>query len=148
MDTFEWTEEKPVTANNLNEMQNILNNNMSNNFQSNGKILYENPSGTSSSFSLSEYWKNFKEIEVYFLASGWLCNSSKMECNNQTSLVLTTPYGAGTTSIAILSVIIQFSGTTVSFIRPRTTTFDSGSANVPTITASADIKVTKVIGYR
>lgn len=111
-------------------------------------VLYENPSGTSSSFSLSEYWKNFKEIEVYFLAAGWLCNSSKMDCNSQTSLVLTTPYGAGTTSIAILSVIIQFSGTTVSFIRPRTTTFDSGSANVPTITASADIKVTKVIGYR
>lgn len=113
-----------------------------------GKILYENPSGTSSSFSLSEDWENFKEIEVYFFVAGWLCNSSKMDCNSQTSLVLTTPYGAGTTSIAILSVIIQFSGSTVSFIRPRTTTFDSGSANVPTITASADIKVTKVIGYR
>lgn len=112
-----------------------------------GKILYENPSGTSSSFSLSEYWKNFKEIEVYFLAADWLCNSSKMDCNSQASLVLATPYGEQTTSIAILSVIIQFYGTTVSFTKPRTMTFDS-SYDAPTITASADIKVTKVIGYR
>ena len=29
MDTFEWTEETPVTANNMNEMQNIINNNIS-----------------------------------------------------------------------------------------------------------------------
>lgn len=112
-----------------------------------GKILYENPSGTSSSFSLSEYWKNFKEIEVYFLAVDWLCNSSKMDCNSQASLVLATPYGDETTSIAILSVIIQFSDTTVSFTKPRTITFDP-SYDAPTITASADIKVTKVIGYR
>lgn len=28
MDTFEWTEQTPVTANNLNEMQNILNDNI------------------------------------------------------------------------------------------------------------------------
>ena len=28
MDTFEWTEQTPVTANNLNEMQNIINNNI------------------------------------------------------------------------------------------------------------------------
>lgn len=29
MDTFEWTEQTPVTANNMNEMQNILNDNIS-----------------------------------------------------------------------------------------------------------------------
>lgn len=28
MEIFEWTEEKPVTANNMNEMQNIINNNI------------------------------------------------------------------------------------------------------------------------
>ena len=112
-----------------------------------GKILYENPSGTSSSFSLSEDWKNFKEIEVYFLAMDWLCNSSKMDCNSQASLVLAAPYGEQTTSIVILSVIIQFSGTTVSFTKPRTIIFDP-SYDVPAIIASADIKVTKVIGYR
>lgn len=28
MDTFEWTEETPVTANNMNEMENILNGNI------------------------------------------------------------------------------------------------------------------------
>lgn len=137
-----------VKASDMNEIKQVVNANDNEIANLKGKILYENPSGSSSSFSLSEDWKNFKEIEVYFLSAGWLCNSSKMDCNSQTSLVLTTPYGAGTTSIAILSVVIQFSGTTASFIRPRTTTFDSGSANVPTITASADIKVTKVIGYR
>lgn len=48
MNIFEWEENIPVTANNLNEMQNILNNNVSNGFQSKGTILWTNPSPTSS----------------------------------------------------------------------------------------------------
>lgn len=47
MDTFEWTEETPVTANNMNEMQNILNDNVTNGFQANGTILWTNPNPTS-----------------------------------------------------------------------------------------------------
>lgn len=49
MDIFEWNENIPVTANNLNEMQNILNDNVTNEFQTKGEILWQN-SDTSSSF--------------------------------------------------------------------------------------------------
>lgn len=45
MDIFEWDEETPVTANNLNEMQNIINGNINRI----GKLLWE---GTFSSGSL------------------------------------------------------------------------------------------------
>ena len=48
MDIFEWTEQTPVTANNLNEMQNILNDNVTNNFQSKGTVLWTNPNPNSS----------------------------------------------------------------------------------------------------
>ena len=46
MNIFEWDESIPVTANNLNEMQNILNNNVTDGFQSNGTILWTNPNPT------------------------------------------------------------------------------------------------------
>lgn len=112
-------------------------------------VLYENPSGVGSSFTIADYWRNYKELEIYFLTNGWLCNSAKMDCDGgNSSLILTTQYGVDTANISILSVVIQFDNKTVLFIRPRATTFASGSANVPTITTSADIKVTKVIGYR
>lgn len=48
MDIFEWTEQTPVTANNLNEMQNILNDNVTNNFQSKETVLWTNPNPNSS----------------------------------------------------------------------------------------------------
>ena len=44
MNTFEWNENIPVTANNLNEMQNIL----GNNFQLKGEILWQNQNPSSS----------------------------------------------------------------------------------------------------
>ena len=49
MDIFEWEEDIPVTANNLNEMQNILNNNIIEKTNEMGKLLWE---GTFSSGSL------------------------------------------------------------------------------------------------
>lgn len=43
MDIFEWTEQIPVTANNLNEMQNIINDNITDTIETNvGKVLWEN----------------------------------------------------------------------------------------------------------
>lgn len=67
MNIFEWNENIPVTANNLNEMQNILNDNIENaNDTGSGYIKY--PDGTmvcygtiSGDSALSEYWSNFKK---------------------------------------------------------------------------------------
>ena len=64
MDTFEWTEETPVTANNLNEMQTIL----GRNFQLKGKLLWTNPSPLSSfepdSITLSS--DDYDVLEIYY----------------------------------------------------------------------------------
>lgn len=70
MEIFEWDENIPVTANNLNEMQNTLNDNMSDNFQSNGKIIWTNPNPTSAfaaqTITLSETSLNFDCYEILF----------------------------------------------------------------------------------
>lgn len=66
MNIFEWDESIPVTANNMNEMQNIL----GSNFQLKGTILWENLD-TASSFSaqtvtLSESLSNYDRYEIIF----------------------------------------------------------------------------------
>lgn len=64
MNIFEWDEQIPVTANNLNEMQNILNANMSNNFQSNGTILWKN-SNPESTFTPQTITLNSNDYDCY-----------------------------------------------------------------------------------
>ena len=66
METFEWNENIPVTANNLNEMQSIL----GRNFQLKGTILWENLD-TASSFpaqtvTLNESLSNYDKYEIIF----------------------------------------------------------------------------------
>lgn len=66
METFEWNENIPVTANNLNEMQSIL----GSNFQLKGTILWENLDTTSSfsaqTVTLSESLSNYDKYEIIF----------------------------------------------------------------------------------
>ncbi len=57
MDIFEWEETIPVTANNLNEMQNIINNNITSKRAEIGKTLWEGSftTGTLQIPNLSDY---------------------------------------------------------------------------------------------
>lgn len=57
MDIFEWEETIPVTANNLNEMQNTINNNITTEFSKIGKTLWEGSftTGTLQIPNLSDY---------------------------------------------------------------------------------------------
>lgn len=70
MNIFEWDEQTPVTANNMNEMQNILNDNVINNYQTKGKILWTNPNPTSNftaqTITLSETLLNYDCYEILF----------------------------------------------------------------------------------
>lgn len=62
LNTFEWTEEKPVTANNMNEMQNIL----GGNFQLKGKLLWTNPNPINS-FGAQTIPVDFSNCDMYEL---------------------------------------------------------------------------------
>ena len=63
MDIFEWTEETPVTANNLNEMQNTINDNITAERNKMGKTLWEG-SFTSGTISVPDISK-YKLIAIY-----------------------------------------------------------------------------------
>ena len=68
MDTFEWTEETPVTANNLNEMQNIL----GRNFQLKGKLLWTNPNpiATFPQQDITLSSSDYDMLEIFYKSSG------------------------------------------------------------------------------
>lgn len=78
MNIFEWEEDIPVTANNLNEMQNILNNNVTNGFQKNGTILWTNssPSSSFSSQNITLSSSDYDILEFVFRYSA--SNDTKM----------------------------------------------------------------------
>ena len=98
MDIFEWSENIPVTANNLNEMQNILNDNMINNFQSNGKIIWTNPNPTSAfaaqTITLSETSLNFDCYEILFSQAKFVSDSTSVA--NRLMSTGKIPVGCGT----------------------------------------------------
>ena len=73
MDIFEWDENTPVTANNLNEMQNILNQNILDEFNNRSKILWTNLDPTSNfnaqTITLNENLDNYDSYEILALQS-------------------------------------------------------------------------------
>lgn len=66
MDIFEWNENIPVTANNLNEMQNILNDNIKNQYTT----IYNNPAGNDLNLVCSETINNFDYLQFDFIHQG------------------------------------------------------------------------------
>lgn len=113
MNIFEWEEDIPVTANNLNEMQNILNNNVTNGFQKNGSILWANSSPQygfgADTIQLSETLNNYDMYEIIFQQS------------TSTERLFTTgkiPVGIGT---------ILCWHTTSNYYRPTATTVSGSS---------------------
>ena len=67
MNIFEWDEETPVTANNMNEMQNILNDNIKNQYTT----IYNNPTGDDLNLVCSETISNFDYLQFDFLHQGY-----------------------------------------------------------------------------
>lgn len=80
MNIFEWDENIPVTANNLNEMQNIINGNITNAITP--TILWENPSPltgfSSQNITLSSDDYNYLEIYYYDWTTSKRMKSTKV----------------------------------------------------------------------
>lgn len=90
MNTFEWNENIPVTANNLNEMQNIL----GNNFQLKGKILWQNQD-PSSSFDTQTITLENNDCDMLL----WLFKRSN-STNYLVSTTIINGYGTVITNVA------------------------------------------------
>ena len=70
MDIFEWTEETALSPSNLNEMQNIINDNITSEIKNQSKILWTNSSPTSSfasqTITLTESLSSYDCYEIIF----------------------------------------------------------------------------------
>ena len=101
MDIFEWTEEIPVTANNLNEMQNTL----GGNFGLKGKLLWKNISPTSSfpSQNITLSSSDYDVLEIYYNqgTSNTKCWCVKVIKGYGTDLTLLINFNAGVSSQSI-----------------------------------------------
>lgn len=98
MDIFEWDENTPVTANNLNEMQNQLNDNIVNSIESgNGYIKYSDGTlicyGQENSSASGYITINFP---INFIAAPTVVASQS--ANTETTTIVITKLSAITTS--------------------------------------------------
>lgn len=117
------------------------------NLDINEVILYSNSAGTQSSITLSDNWKNYSVIEVFY-RNGWICSSSKIDvASTYNSVTLPIIYGSGTADITIHDAVVQFSGNTLSFMSDRWRQGVMNSSGT-TVTSSQQIWITKIVGYK
>lgn len=116
MNTFEWTQETPVTANNLNEMQNIINQNISDEIDSKSKLLWTNPYPTSQFLpqTITLNSDDYDVLEIFFkkTATETYCSSIRTIKGYGTHLCLIDD------SLAMFSRKMEYvSDTSVSFTK-------------------------------
>lgn len=151
MDIFEWTEEIPVTANNLNEMQNILNDNVSpvkdDTIKLQGEVLYSNTSGTNGNITLSKDVANYDYIEIMFRDNDNRRYSTGKIWNNKSNFgtTLIACAVAGTTTSYLKVKSISVSGTSIT----NSNYNEIGLANGSTVINNNYnyVYILKVIGY-
>jgi len=82
MEIFEWNENIPVTANNLNEMQNQLNENIELAIEENNPVvLFEDSVGQTGAITLNDNKNNYKQIEIFASSNGGAAVSVKVLTN-------------------------------------------------------------------
>lgn len=117
MDIFEWSENIPVTANNLNEMQNIINNNIK---DESARISNWNLLGTKTGNSSMSLPSSFNEL---------LC-VVKVSNNNNIQYTIIIPYIILTTSSQGFNAgYFQQNGSTSSACRINATKASANLAN-------------------
>jgi hypothetical protein len=109
--------------------------------------LYDNSSGTSGTVTLSSSAANFTFIEIFYKESqdSTMYNSATVYSPNGklVDLMITIE---GSSRVYFVGTKCTISGTTLSFTNNRRIYFDNGSTAV--FDNGAEIKVTKVVGYK
>lgn len=110
-------------------------------------LLYSNSSGTISTITLSDSYKNCTYVEVFFHDNG-VCNSVKLR-TTRGQMQLTNDYVSSTTNPSSLythTALLTFTDNTATFIRQAVftvTTSDNASIDR---TASNSVKVVRIVG--
>lgn len=110
-------------------------------------LLYSNSSGTISTITLSDSYKNYTYVEVFFHDNG-VCNSVKLR-TTRGQVQLTNDYVSSTTNPSSLythTALLTFTDNTATFIRQAVftvTTSDNASIDR---TASNSVKVVRIVG--
>lgn len=105
--------------------------------------LYENASGTTNSFTLSEDINNFKYIEVFYHTGDGTRyqGSSKISVSNE-GITMSLVFFHYYTNMYTKAAEINLSGTSVSFMN------NVQAINGSSVSSGSYIKVNKVIGYK
>lgn len=144
MDIFEWDEQTPVTANNMNEMQNILNDNIQNQYTT----IYNNPTGDDLNLVCSEAINNFDYLQFDFLHQGYHMSCIVPIIDNKVQI---TSIGipSGNTTMQLLIQRYTINGSTLQYdiegmanISNQAITWQSFDTNLATLL------VKKVIGIK
>ena len=110
-------------------------------------LLYSNSSGTISTITLSDSYKNYTYVEVFFHDNG-VCNSVKLR-TTRGQVQLTNDYVSSTTNPSSLythTALLTFTDNTATFIRQAVftvTTSDNASIDR---TANNSVKVVRIVG--
>lgn len=111
-------------------------------------LLYSNSSGTISTITPSDNFKNYDYVEVFFHDNG-VCNSVRLR-TTRGQVQLTNDYVSSTTNPSSLythTALLTFSDNTATFIRQAVftvTTSDNASIDR---TASNSVRVYRIVGY-
>lgn len=110
--------------------------------------LYSNSSGTTGTITLSDSYKNYKVIKVYFNDNG-VYDTATLYTDMGTKLALSTVYlYTSGTGAYVHSTLIAFSGTSVSFSRNGLIAINENPTIDITLSSDAGIHINKVLGYK
>lgn len=139
MDTFEWTEQTALSPSNLNEMQDILNGNISEEIKNVNKIIWTNSNPTSAfsgqTINLNESLNNYDAYSIIFVKS-----SSGSQRYFNSGLI---PVGYGTI-LGYLAGGVYFYRPISEIVSGSTITFEDGET-VSTQTGTTTADNTRVI---
>lgn len=144
MEIFEWNENIPVTANNLNEMQNILNNNIKKQYT----IIYNNVSGESINLSCNEEISNFDYLQFDFLHQGYHCSTIAPIFDNKVQ-ISSIGIPPGNTVLQFMNQRYTISGSTLTFDIAGMVNISNGTISWQSFdTDISTLKVKRIIGIK
>ena len=144
MNIFEWDEQTPVTANNMNEMQNILNDNIKNQYTT----IYNNPTGDDLNLVCSQTISNFDYLQFDFLHQNYHMSCIVPIIDNKVQI---TSIGipSGNTTMQLLVQRYTINGNTLQYDIEGMANINNSAISWQSFdTNLATLKVKKVIGIK